>query len=144
MAENQGLLSSGWSRVGRNKRYIVWFFLLNLLLGLFGTVGFFIQAGTVLDRSLQAKRLVDGFDVGVFGEMITRPETGPIISTRLPAIFFAVLFLLLTALFLPGVLQGYASTYRLPREDFFRACGRNLWRFIRLMLPAGLLMGGVG
>ena len=139
MAENQGLLSSGWSRVGRNKRYIVWFFLLNLLLGLFGTVGFFIQAGTVLDRSLQAKRLVDGFDVGVFGEMITRPETGPIISTRLPAIFFAVLFLLLTALFLPGVLQGYASTYRLPREDFFRACGRNLWRFIRLMLVAGIV-----
>jgi hypothetical protein len=139
MAENQGLLSSGWSKVGRNKRYIVWFFLLNLLLGLFGTVGFFNQAGTVLDHSLQAKRLVDGFDVGVFGEMLARPETGPIISTRLPAMFFAMLFLLLTALFLPGVLQGYASTYRLPREDFFRACGRNLWRFIRLMLVAGIV-----
>ena len=47
----------------------------------------------------------------------------------------------LTALFLPGVFQGYASTYRLPREDFFRACGRNLWRFIRLMIIAGIVMG---
>ena len=37
--------------------------------------------------------------------------------------------------------QGYASTYRLPREDFFRACGRNLWRFIRLMIVAGIVMG---
>ena len=46
-----------------------------------------------------------------------------------------------TALFLPGVFQGYASTYRLPREDFFRACGRNLWRFIRLMFIAGIVMG---
>ena len=125
--------------VGRNKRYLVWFFLLNLLLGIFGTVGFFIQAGTVLDHSLQAKRLVDGFDVGVFGEMLSRPEFGPIMATRLPAMFFSVLFLLSTALFLPGVLQGYASTYRLPREDFFRACGRNLWRFIRLMIVAGII-----
>jgi len=45
-----------------------------------------------------------------------------------------------TALFLPGILLGYASTYRLPREDFFRACGRNLWRFIRLMIVAGIVM----
>jgi len=41
------------------------------------------------------------------------------------------------------VLQGYASTYRLPREDFFRACGRNLWRFIRLMIVAGIGIGAV-
>ena len=39
------------------------------------------------------------------------------------------------------MLQGYASTYRLPREDFFRACGRNLWRFIRLMIVAGIVFG---
>jgi hypothetical protein len=39
------------------------------------------------------------------------------------------------------VLQGYASTYRLPREDFFRTCGRNLWRFIRLMIVTGIVMG---
>lgn len=49
--------------------------------------------------------------------------------------------MLATALFLPGVFQGYASTYRLPREDFFRACGRNLWRYIRLLIVAGIVMG---
>ena len=48
---------------------------------------------------------------------------------------------MLTELFLPGALQGYASNYRLPREDFFRACGRNLWRFIRLLLMAAIIMG---
>jgi hypothetical protein len=53
--------------------------------------------------------------------------------------FFTVLFFVATALFLPGVLQGYASTYRLPREDFSRACGRNLWRFIRLLIVAGII-----
>jgi hypothetical protein len=58
-----------------------------------------------------------------------------------PALYFAGLFFLATALFLPGVFQGYASTYRLPREDFFRSCGRNLWRYIRLMIVAGIVMG---
>ncbi|HWY21774.1 MAG TPA: hypothetical protein VNX26_11175 [Candidatus Acidoferrum sp.] len=140
MNENKGLLSSGWSVVGRNKRYIVWFYVLNVLLGLFGTVAFVNQAGTILDHSLLADRLLHGFDLGVLTEMFVRPEFGPTMASRAPAIFFAVLFFFATALFLPGVLQGYASTYRLPREDFFRACGRNLWRFIRLLLVAGIVM----
>jgi uncharacterized membrane protein len=127
--------------VGHNKRYIVWFYLLNVLLGAFGTMSFVNQAGTVLDHSLLADRLVHGFDLGVLTEMFARPEFGPTIASRMPAMLFALLFLVSTALFLPGVLQGYASTYRLPREDFFRACGRNLWRFIRLMVVAGIVMG---
>jgi len=141
MAEKQGLLSSGWSMVGRNKRYIAWFYLLNLTLAEYGTSAFRNQAHDILDHSLQADRLVYGFDLGVLTEMFARPEFGPTKASTMPAIYFAVLFFVATALFLPGVLQGYASTYRLPREDFFRACGRNLWRFIRLMIVAGIVMG---
>jgi hypothetical protein len=136
MAENQGLLSSGWGMVGRNKRYIVWFYVLNLLFGLFGTVAFFRQAGSILDHSLQSDRLIRGFDLGVYAEMFARPELGPMSASGGAGVYFGLLFFVATALFLPGVLQGYASTYRLPREDFFRACGRNLWRFIRLMIVA--------
>ena len=44
MAENQGLLSGGWDRVARNKRYIVWFYLLNLVLAWLGTAAFSNQA----------------------------------------------------------------------------------------------------
>src|SRR5229473_4042666 len=141
MSENIGLLGRGLGMVLRNKRYIVWFYVMNLLLGLFGTIAFVNQAGTILDHSLQADRLLHGFDVAVLVEMFARPEFGPTIASRTPAMLFAFLFLVLTTLFLPGVLQGYASTYRLPREDFFRACGRNLWRFIRLMIVAGIVMG---
>jgi len=140
MNDNKSLLRNGLAMALRNKRYIVWFYLLNLLLALFGTVAFVNQAGTVLDHSLHADRLLHGFDISVLAEMLMRPEFGPTIASRLPAILFALLFLFSTALFLPGVLQGYASTYRLQREDFFRACGRNLWRFIRLLLVAGIVM----
>ena len=127
--------------VGRNKRYIVWFYLLNLALAFFGTAAFSNQAHGILDHSLLADRLVHGFDMAVFGELLARPEFGQTQALGAPAADFAFLFFLATALFLPGVLQGYASTYRLPREDFFRACGRNLWRFIRLMIVAGIVMG---
>lgn len=141
MSEHKGLLSSGLGMVLRNKRYIVWFYVLNVFLGLFGTVAFVNQAGTILDHSLLSERLLHGFSLGVLIEMFARPEFGPTMASRGPAMFFALLFMVATALFLPGVFQGYASTYRLPREDFFRACGRNLWRIIRLMIVAGIVMG---
>src|SRR5258708_27341893 len=140
MAGNQGLLASGWSRVAHNKRYIFWFYLLNVLLAWLGAAAFNSQVHGILDHSLQAQRLVRGFDIGVFIEMLARPEFGPTTASMMPAAHFAFFFFLLTALFLPGVLQGYASTYRLPRQDFFRACGRNLWRFVRLLLVAGIVM----
>jgi hypothetical protein len=141
---NQGLLSSGLSRVGHNKRYIIWFYLLNVALAWFGAGAFNNQVHEIVDHSLHADRLVSGFDLGVLIEMFARPEFGPTIASTAPAMHFAFFFFLLTALFLPGVLQGYAATYRLPREDFFRACGRNLWRIIRLLLVAGIVFLIVG
>ncbi len=141
MHENKSLLSRGSGIVLRNKRYIVWFYVLNVFLALFGTVAFVNQAGTILESSLQSQRLVHGFSLGVFIEMFMQPDFGPTMASRAPAIFFALLFMVATTLFLPGVFQGYASTYRLPREDFFRACGRNLWRYVRLLIIAGIVMG---
>ena len=139
MREHQGLLSGGWDRVASNKRYIVWFYLLNLALAWLGAAAFNNQAHDFLDHSLLSGRLLHGFDIGVVGEMFLQPEFGQTHASRASGLHFALLFFVATALFLPGVLQGYASTYHLPREDFFRACGRNLWRFIRLMIMAGIV-----
>ncbi len=141
MNENRGFLSSGWAMVSRNKRYIVWFYVLNLALALGGSLAFSNQAHEILDHSLLSDRLVLGFDLSVYFDMLAGPEFGPTSASQASAGGFALLFFVATALFLPGILQGYASTYRLPREDFFRACGRNLWRFIRLMIIAGIIMG---
>jgi hypothetical protein len=141
MAENQSLLSDGWNRVARNKRYVIWFYVLNFVLAWLGAASFSNQAHDYLDHSLLSDRLVHGLDLGVFGEMFFQPEFGATHASTASGFHFALLFFFATAVFLPGVLQGYASTYRLPREDFFRACGRNLWRFIRLMIVAGIVMG---
>ena len=141
MSDKRSLLGSGLGMVGRNKRYIFWFWLLNLTLAEFGTAAFRKSAHAILDHSMAADRLLHGFDLSVMINLIARPEFGQMSAMTTPAMYFSFLFLLATALFLPGVFAGYASTYRLPREDFFRACGRNLWRFIRLMILAGIVMG---
>jgi hypothetical protein len=126
--------------VVHNGRYIFWFWLLNLTLAEFGTAAFRKSAHAILDHSMAADRLLHGFDLAVMVNLLARPEFGPMASATTPAMYFSFLFLVFTTLFLPGVFQGYASTYRLPREDFFRACGRNLWRYIRLMIIAGVVM----
>jgi hypothetical protein len=141
MNAKKGLLSSGLSMVSRNKRYIFWFWLLNLTLAEFGAAAFRQSAHAILDHSLYAAKLLQGFDASVFAELLGKPDFGRLSTVRYPAGFFAFLFFLLTALFLPGVFAGYASTYRLPREDFFRTCGKNLWRYVRLIIIAGIVMG---
>jgi hypothetical protein len=137
--EKRGWLRSGLGMVAENKRYIFWFWLLNLTLAEFGVAAFRNQAHNVLDHSLYSGRLVNGFDVAVFGELLTRPELGPTRVSTMPAMYFVILFFAASALFLPGVFQGFASSYRLPRHEFFRACGANLWRFIRLLIVAGIV-----
>jgi len=141
MNTNRSLLGSGWSMVMHNKRYIFWFWLLNLTLAEFGTAMFRKSAHALLDHSAYSDRLLHGFDMSVLIELFARPEFPSLQAMSTQSTYFAFLFFLFTAMFLPGVFAGYASTYRLPREDFFRACGRNLWRFIRLMLIAGIIMG---
>src|SRR5271163_4545843 len=155
MNDNKNLLSAGLSILRRTKRYIIWFFLLNLTLASMGAAVLRINAGTTLNNSLESARLVKGFDLATFIEMLARPETGSMRSFLAPATDFAVLFMLATMFFLPGVFLGYASDHRLPRPEFFRACGANFWRFFRIHLffiiiagiPTGILFaiqGGLG
>src|ERR1700751_3343789 len=138
---NKSLLSTGLAKVAHNKRYIIWFWLLNLTLAEFGTAVFWRSSHAILDHTLLAERLLKGFDVGVLGELLYKPEFGSLRAMTLPGLYFAFTFFLATALFLPGIFSGYASNYRLPREEFFRACGRNLWRFVRILIIAGIVMG---
>jgi hypothetical protein len=144
MNDKPGLLSSGAAIAGRNKRYVMWFFVLNFALASMGAAAFRLQAASRLDLSLYADGVLHGFDLGVFSELLSRREFGPIQAATVPGMTMAVLFFVLTLMFLPGVFLGYASNYRIPREEFFRACGKNLWRFVRLAILFAILAGIVG
>jgi hypothetical protein len=90
---------------------------------------------------LYADKLLHRFDLAVWVEMIARPEFGAIRSSTAPATLCAILFFLASLLFLPGVLLGYSSDHRISREEFFRACGHNVWRFVRLLVYYAVIAG---
>ncbi len=142
---NKNLLSAGLGILRRTKRYLIWFFLLNLTLASMGTAVFRLNAGGVMNNSLYSSKLVNGFDLGAFINLLVRPEMGSMQAMATPAFDFAFIFMLLTMFFLPGVFLGYASDHRLPRPEFFRACGANFWRFFRIhiffLIVAGIPTG---
>ena len=139
MTTDKNLLSAGLQIVNRHKRFIVWFWVLNLAIAWFGAIAFRQAITATLDHSLLSGRLLHGFDVPVLIEMMGRPDTG---STEVPtksSAHFGLVFFLATLVFLPGVLENYTNEGRLSGEEFFRACGRNLWRFIRAFVLFAIL-----
>ena len=134
MSGETGLLSGAWRVVMRNKRYIFWFWLLNVTLAEFGTAAYRNSIHAVLDNSLYADRLLHGFNLIEYFELMARPETGSMMASEMPAMYFAVLFMVATIFLMPGVFRQYTSEYRVSKEEFYRTCGKNLWRFVRLLL----------
>jgi len=134
-------ISASTHILGRNKRYILWFYLLNLAFAWAGGIPFSTSTHRILDHSLYADRLLHGFDLAVFEEMIARPEFGPLGSSALPALVLALLFTLANIFFMPGVLLSYSSDHSISQEEFFRACGLNIWRFVRLCVVFALIAG---
>jgi hypothetical protein len=140
MTEEKGLLSAAWQRVRENWRYIFWFWLLNVTLAEFGTAAYRGQLRSVLDKSLYSNQLVDGFNFTTYFELTINPQLGSIMGARLSAFYFAFLFALASLVLMPGVFRQYTSEYRVSKEEFFRTCGRNLWRYVRLTLVYALIM----
>lgn len=143
MNDDKNLISAGLRIVNRHKRYIFWFWVLNLALAWLGSIAFREMASSTLDRSLLAGRLLHGFDVPALLELMGRPETGPMLEPTKAAAHFAFVFFFATLLFLPGVIEGYTNEGRLSRDEFFRVCGRNLWRFIRVFIVFAVIAGAV-
>src|SRR5271154_5614900 len=143
MNDGKDLVSTGAGIAKRNLRYILWFYLLNFVFAWFGASALGTHAHRIMDHSLYSDKLLHGFDLAVLAEMMGRPEFGPMQSSTAPAEFFGILFLLVSLTFMPGVLLGYCSDHRISRDEFFRACGRNLWRFVRLFVLAAVVVGTV-
>lgn len=149
MNGRKSLIAASAEILRRHKRYVVWFYLLNLLFAWWGGRAFSASAHAMTDHSLYADKLLHGMDVFALGELLSQPEFGPMPSLTAPATVFAAVFLLASLVFMPGVLLGFSSDHRISRDEFFRACGHNIWRFVRVLVMytviggiiAGILFG---
>jgi hypothetical protein len=141
MNENRNLISTSVGILRTHKRYVVWFYLLNLLFAWWGAGAFSASAHEMMDHSLYADKLLHGMDVFVLGELLSQPEFGPMRSLTAPATLFAVAFFLASLVFMPGVLLGFSSDHRISRDEFFRTCGHNVWRFVRVWVMYAIIGG---
>ena len=90
--EKKSLVGSGLGMVMRNKRYFLWFWLLDLTLAEFGTSAFRQNVHAIMDHSSYANGLVHGFDLSVMIELFARPEFGTMQAMQMPAVYFGLVF----------------------------------------------------
>lgn len=129
----EGALTAGWKLLWRRQRLLWWVYGVNLFLGVAGTAALRSRVGEVLDRSLAAAPLVDGFDVATFVGLASTPSRP--LGAAVPGSILATLIFFAWMLFLMGgILEAYRRDRTLATGEFFEACGRFFWRLVRLLI----------
>ena len=86
-----------------------------------------------LNHSLAGQQLTNGFDLGMYNELLRVPEVD--ISRYDPAVGVSVFVFFLFMLFaMGGILESYRQDRRLTTGEFFAASGAFFWPFVRLLL----------
>ena len=142
-----GVVAAGARLVWRRQRVLWWVYGVNLLLALPAALRASVSFGGVLNSSLAGERLVKGFDLTAFIELLAQPEVSPaqlLMGSFVFSFLFFVFFLFATG----GLLEVYRRDQTLGAGEFFGAAGGFFWRFVRLLLfllialvPAGILVG---
>jgi hypothetical protein len=127
------VIREGAHLVWRRQRVLWWLYGINLFLGLIGTLPTANNVGAILNHSLAAEHLVNGFDLSFFVELAAQPSH-PLSAGAPASILLAVVFFALWLLFEGGILETYQRDSRLTTSQFFEACGRMFWRFVRLLI----------
>jgi hypothetical protein len=142
MATKPKTFAAGAGLVWRRQRLLWWIYAVNLALGLFATRDMVERAGSVLNHSLAAGRLVHGFSLAAVVELLSRPDDP--LAPGPSHLFFMLLFASFMLFATGGVLATYYRDERLPAGSFFEACGYHFWRFVRLLVYFGILLLPVG
>jgi hypothetical protein len=129
----KSVLGAGARVVRRRQRVLWWVYGINLFLASAAAAALGGSVGSVLDHSLVAQQLVHGFDASTFAALVADP-TAPL-GTAVPGSIISSLIFFIFMLFLVGgILEVYRRDQTLTTGEFFEACGRFLWRFVRLLI----------
>ena len=131
--QNSGFFLPGAGLVWRRQRVLWWIFAVNLILAFFSIHGVVPRIGSVLDHSLAAQRLVNGFDVGAFSELMLQPGVSPL-SVSPAAMAYSLVFFVFMLFVTGGILETYRRDGRVTTAEFFESSGAFFWRFVRLVI----------
>ena len=130
---NKGLVAAGASLVWRHQRVLWWVFAINFILGAMGTASAYHQLRKTLGHSLAGRPLTNGFDYGMFLELVRVPESN-LYGSHGQSLHAALLFALFMLFITGGILTVYREDRNLKTGEFFGACGDFFWRLVRLAL----------
>jgi hypothetical protein len=131
--EPKGMIAAGFSLLWRRQSLLWWVLAVNLVCGLLGALPAAVPLAHALSHSLAAQKLSNGFDLGMFGELVRLPDVA-ILRYTTSAWASAFLFVLFMLFVTGGILETYRQDRRLATGEFFAACGAFFWRMVRLML----------
>jgi hypothetical protein len=148
MNRNEGSpLTAGAALVWGHQRILWWLFVINLALASWGVHSVVQGAGDILNHSLAAARLVNGFSFGAFQELSNLPSQPlEVTGSRATGMIYFLFVLLITG----GILEVYRRDVSLSTADFFGAGARCFWRFVRMcillllaLIPVALIAWGL-
>lgn len=144
--ENKGFLRRGAALAWGRKRYFAWLYAASFLFAGVGALAMAHQAGALLNHSLDADRLLHGFDVAALFAVISNPAVDLGAVAQVSALLLALYFLAVLLL-TPGIVFSFVHVEPPSTENLFRASGRYFWSFVRLLLWtllfAGIIVGGL-
>src|SRR5215475_8324451 len=105
MSDQPGLLREGFRRVWHYQRVVWWMFFVNFFMAILGGWPAANRFHEIADHSLQARRLVDMFDVGDFFSLTSNPEVN-LLSGHGQSIHFAIVFFFFALFLTGGVLEA--------------------------------------
>jgi hypothetical protein len=132
-AAKRGTFFSGAGLVWQWQRLVWWIFAVCLIFGLFSTHEMTERASSLLDHSVAAQRLVNGFDASAF-IMLQQVPDSPLEIQGHNIVHFSLLFLVLMLFVTGGILAAYVLDEKPTTTAFFEASGHYFWRFFRLLI----------
>src|ERR1700731_1025376 len=134
---------AGAALVWRRQRVLWLLYIADLLLAFVGTRATVERTREILNHSLAADSLIHGFSLGAYFELKLHPSL-PFSASRSMMFYSAMLFTVFMLFATGGVLTAYYEDRRMPAGEFFRACGDNFWRFLRLTVWSAIALIPVG
>jgi hypothetical protein len=144
MLERRNIFLHGLYLTLRRFPAVVWAYVFNLGLALIFSIRLHAQFSSVMDHSLAAQRLTNGFDIATAASALLRLQDGP--SGGSAGSFSSVpLYLLVYFLLVPGTLFCYQTKRPARLSTLFHQGLIHFWRFLRItlltILVSALLLG---
>jgi hypothetical protein len=140
MSEHRNIFLHGLWLTLRRLPAVLWAYLFNLGLALLFSMHLHSQFSSMMDHSLAAQRLTNGFDLGAIPELIGRLEQSPGATTT-GSYSSIPLFLLIYFFLVPGTLFCYQTKNPARLSTLLHQGLLHFWRFVRITLLTVIISG---